>query len=128
MGEEHITTERLFTVEVERRLAEAEGLLGYSLRGMRKIINAHGAVGAALYLLSPANGATLHKGFTQLAAARLLHLSLEQTVLDFAFSGLFPKRIVKMAQARLRAASKISQAPDLSCADKKAPSKLREGE
>ena len=94
-------TESDFKEHLLRNLDTAEAALHYEFRALREMVKGLGAVGAAIHLLDLAKIGDEQKGFTLLAEAGLLHLSLEQAVLDFQESGLFPPSIIASARARL---------------------------
>jgi hypothetical protein len=85
--------EQSFQMHVLLRLDEAEALLdGYQFRGLRTLIRERGAVAAANQLLDLANAGKTQDGFSILAQEELLHLSLEQAVIDFSESGLHARQ------------------------------------
>jgi hypothetical protein len=90
-----------FQADLIGRLNHAQAVTGYSFDGIRKLIEKRGAVGAALQLLDLSNMNSQPEGFRVLSQSALLLDSLEQTVIDWAESGLFPAVIMKNAKARL---------------------------
>jgi hypothetical protein len=92
---------RSFHDHLIRSLTEAEAQLVYCFAGLRKLIDDKGAVAAAIQLLDISRAVQEQDGFTILAENNLLHLSLEQAVIDFAESGLFPASIIASARSRL---------------------------
>lgn len=94
------TKERLYEEHALGRLAEAEKLLGYTFVGVRKLFAEKGAVAATIHLLDPGRSGS-QGGFTLLAENGLLANSLEQSVLDFPASGLFPRLTLLSARLRL---------------------------
>lgn len=92
---------RSFHDHVIRNLMDAEAQLGFPFTGLRKLIDEKGAVAAAIQLLDLTRAVHEQDGFTTLAENNLLHLSLEQAVIDFAESGLFPASIIASARSRL---------------------------
>lgn len=95
------TEERLFELHALRKLAEAESRLGYTFFGVRRLFAEKGAVAAVIYLLDVAHGGYRQDGFNLLAVNDLLDNSIEQSVIDFEKSGLFPKMTILSARLRL---------------------------
>lgn len=95
------TKERSFAEHALSRLAIAEKILGFEFTGIRRLFQEKGAVAAAIQLLDRSHSFQPQTGFSSLAESRLLDYSLEQSVLDFACSGLFPVGIIRSARTRL---------------------------
>lgn len=96
-----MATEEEFEAHVVGNLTTAEKALGYEFAALRQMLDELGAIGTACHLLDLSRVGQEQKGFTLLAEADLLHLSLEQAVIDFRESGLFPPSLVASARARL---------------------------
>jgi hypothetical protein len=87
------------------RLDEAERRTSYQFIGARRLISEMGAVKAAKTLLDPKFG-KLHDGLRVLMQNDLVHLSIEQAVIDFADRECFTGDEVSTAKARLYYAGK----------------------
>jgi hypothetical protein len=98
-----MTDEEEFRVLVFQRIDEAGRQTGYSFAGLRRLV-AVDAVGAARRLIAPSsrNLGSFPKGMRVLFKAGLLHLSIEQAVIDFGEQGrLFTPDEVTYAKDRL---------------------------
>ena len=104
-----IDLEDKFERLVAERLAEATRLTGHQFRDLHDLIAQKRAVGAARILLSPASVGTFTYGFRLLAAANLLHLSIEQAAMEFEHSGLFTEEQLSNARARLILARMLAE-------------------
>lgn len=101
-----------FAALVARRLSEAELLTGHRFSELHALIAEKGYVNAARLLLNPASTGVLTYGFKILASVDLLHLSIEQSVLDFAGSGLFTTEQISKAKAQLIIAKMLLTSTD----------------
>jgi hypothetical protein len=98
-----VTDEEEFQAMVLQRIDEAGQLTGYSFAGLRKIVAAD-AVGAARRLIAPTsrNLGSFPQGMRVLFNAGLLHLSIEQAVIEFGEQGrLFTPEEVAYAKDRI---------------------------
>lgn len=98
-----MTDEEEFRALVLQRIDEASRLTGYSFAGLRNLI-ASDAAGAARRLIAPTshNLGRFPKGMRVLFDAGLLHLSIEQAVIDIGEQGkLFTPEEVAYAKDRL---------------------------
>jgi hypothetical protein len=82
-------------------LDEAERLTGHNFKGVRDLIDKHGAVDAARMLIDINMVLKEYSGFKILDAHDLERLSIEQAIVDFAESGLFTPAEVSAARSRL---------------------------
>ncbi len=80
--------------------AEAE-MDGYEFRGLRDLIEQHGAYAIAKDMVDLSRGMKINSGLEKLAECDLLQYSLEQAIIDFADSGKFTKSEVDTARSRL---------------------------
>ena len=96
-----MSIEKDFEAHLLGNLDIATARTAYLFSTVRKMIKRHGAVITAKRLLDPANLGLEQAGFKVLAESGLLALSLEQAVVDFAGSGLFPASIIASARSRL---------------------------
>jgi hypothetical protein len=97
-----------FEEVVKERLAQATAKTGYSFAGIYKIIQDKGAVEGAKILVSPNNSGKIHEGLQFLVDNDLVHLSIEQAVIDFRSEGLFSGDEVSSAEGRLAMAKMLS--------------------
>ena len=96
-----------FEAHVLRNIDAAERIMGgYRFRKLRSMIEELGAVETAKRLLHPSNVSHPYDGFSVLASWELLHLSLQQAVVDWSGSGLFHASLVSAAEVRLAIATK----------------------
>jgi hypothetical protein len=96
-----MTPEEKFQDYVLTHIEKAEAEIGYIFRGLRELIDQHGAVPVAKMLVDINNVLKPYDGFQVLAEHDLEHLSVEQAIIDFADSGLFTTAEVQTARARL---------------------------
>jgi hypothetical protein len=97
-----------FENAVKDRLAQATAETGYSFAGMYRIIEDKGAIEAAKILVSPNNSGKIHDGLQFLVDNDLIHLSIEQAVIDFRNEELFSGDEVSSAEGRLAMAKILS--------------------
>jgi hypothetical protein len=82
-------------------LDEAERQTGHNFKGVRDLIDKHGAVDAARMLIDINMVLKEYSGFKILDAHDLERLSIEQAIVHFAESGLFTAAEVSTARSRL---------------------------
>jgi hypothetical protein len=99
------TTYLEFEKLVLSRLDEAERRIPYPFTGARRLIAEMGAVKAAKILLDPTAG-KIHDGLKALIHYELIHLSIEQAVIDFADRDCFTEDDISTAKVRLYYANK----------------------
>jgi hypothetical protein len=98
-----MTDEEKFQEVLLKRIVEAIDKTGYSFFGLLTAIKEDGAVRTARRLIGPNNNETFQDGMLQLKAAGLLHLSVEQAVIEFGERGeIFSPAEVEAAQERLQ--------------------------
>jgi hypothetical protein len=97
-----------FEKTVKERLLEATSKTGHSFAGIYKIIEDRGAIEAAKLLVSPNNAGKIHEGLQFLVDENLVHLSIEQAVIDFRNEELFSGDEVSSAEGRLAMAKILS--------------------
>jgi hypothetical protein len=96
-------TEEEFHEELLRRIVEAIDKTGHTFFGLLTSINEDGAVPTARRLIGPQNSEPFQDGMRQLKDAGLLHLSVEQAVIDFGErSKIFTLEEVAAAKDRLQ--------------------------
>lgn len=97
-----MTDEENFQRLVVERILEARQLTGYPFTGLLKLIEEAGAVTAARRLISNSIG-EFQQGMVALHKAGLLHLTVEQAVIEFGERGeLFSEEEVDTARERLQ--------------------------
>ena len=97
-----MTDEQKFHDVLLKRIVEAIDKTGYSFFGLLTAIKDDGAVETARRLIGPHNNETFQDGMLQLKAAGLLHLSVEQAVIEFGERGeIFSPAEVDAAKERL---------------------------
>src|ERR1700756_1060951 len=94
------TTYIEFEKLVLNRLDEAERRTSHPFFGARRLIAEMGAVKAAKKLLDPTAG-KIHEGLQALIDYKLVHLSIEQAVIDFADRDCFTDDEISTAKVRL---------------------------
>lgn len=100
-----MTKEQLFDCVVRERIDMAIEKTGYSFFGLLKALDEEkgGAVAVARRFISPEGRQTFQDGLRELKVANLLHLSVEQTIIDFHEKGyLFTAAEAQVARDRLR--------------------------
>lgn len=105
-----MTYEEEFEHVLLERTATAAGLTGHSFSGLIKLIKKAGAVAAARRLIAPtlSNIGRFPVGMRVLARAGLLHLSVEQAVIEFGEAGkIFSPEEVREAKQRLEMARMV---------------------
>jgi hypothetical protein len=108
-----MSAEEKFCQNVVRRIDEATRLTGHWFPDLRELFKKLGELEAVRLLVSPGTGAGFTYGFRILASAGLLHLSIEQAVIDFAHSGLFTDEQISKARATLAMARMLARARGL---------------
>src|ERR1700753_1603310 len=96
-----MTDEQQFEKTVQQRIAKAEELTGHSFWKLKKLIAHVGAVKTARRLI--ASVGKFHDGMKVLFHAGLLHLTIEQAVIEFGTAGrIFTPQEVHQASERLQ--------------------------
>lgn len=97
-----MTIEQEFQRVVLERISEAKRITGYSFSGLLNLISELGPETAARRLIANSEG-EFQKGMLVLFKAGLLHLSVEQAVIEFGERGeIFTIDEVEMAKERLQ--------------------------
>jgi hypothetical protein len=97
-----MTDEQKFHEDLLARIVQAIDKTGYSFFGLLTAIKEEGAVATARRLIGPNKNETFQNGMLQLMEANLLHLSVEQAVIDFGKRGqIFSLGEVAAARDRL---------------------------
>jgi hypothetical protein len=103
-----MTDEDKFREDVLRRIDEAIRLTGHSFYGLRTAIREDGAIATARRLIDPQGDSKFQFGMRELKKAGLLHLSVEQVVIDFGERGeIFTFEEVRAAKERLAMAELV---------------------
>jgi hypothetical protein len=98
-----MTEEDEFRDELLRRIVEAIDKTGHTFFGLLTAIKEEGAVETARRLIGPNNNETFQDGMRQLKDADLLHLTVEQAVIDFGEQGkIFTSEEIAAAKERLQ--------------------------
>ena len=98
-----MTKEELFDRVVRERIAIAIGKTGHTFFGLLKALDEKDAVSVARRFISPEYRQTFQDGLRELRRAGLLHLSVEQTIIDFHGRGfIFTAAEAQTARDRLR--------------------------
>jgi len=98
---------------VLENLARATCETGHYFSDLHELFRKMGVIETARLLMSPGMGAGFTYGFRILATAGLLHLSIEQAVIDFTHSGLFTDEQISKARATLAMARMLARARGL---------------
>jgi hypothetical protein len=93
---------------VIENLTLAKSRTGHNFTDLHELFGKLGVIETARLLMSPGIGAGFTCGFRILASAGLLHLSIEQTVIDFTDSRLFTEEQVSKARATLTMARMLA--------------------
>jgi hypothetical protein len=94
--------------EILRRTAEAMRLTGHSFYGLRTAVREDGAIATARRLIDPEGDTKFQFGIRELKKAGLLHLSVEQVVIDYGERGeIFTVAEVRAAKERLAMAELV---------------------
>lgn len=94
--------------EILRRIDEATRITGHSFYGLRQAISEDGAIATTRRLIDPKGDAKFQFGMRELKAAGLLHLTVEQVVIDFGEAGLiFTSAEIMAAKERLAMAELV---------------------
>jgi hypothetical protein len=102
LGDKPVTPEQRFQKVVLERIVKAIDETGHSFFGLLTSIKEDGAVATARRLIGPNNNETFQDGMLQLKEAGLLHLSVEQSVIEFGERGeIFTAEEVNAAKERL---------------------------
>ena len=97
-----INEEKFYEVLL-KRIVEAVDKTEYSFFGLLTAIKEDGAVETARRLIGPNNNETFQDGMLELKSAGLLHLSVEQAVIEFGERGeIFSSAEVEAARVRLQ--------------------------
>ncbi|MGY3147714.1 hypothetical protein ACVWYQ_004713 [Bradyrhizobium sp. USDA 3397] len=105
-----MTHEEEFERELLRRTRMAAQLTGHSFSGLLKLIEKLGGIAVARQLVAATNSniGRFQVGMRVLARAGLLHLSVEQAVIDFGEAGkIFSPDEVREARQRLEMARMV---------------------
>lgn len=90
-----------FEQTVKDRLTEASNKTKYLFTRFNKMVKETGAVQAAKRLVRPTDLGKIHDGLQVLIDNDLVHLSIEQAIIDFQNDGLFSEDEVSSARGRL---------------------------
>jgi hypothetical protein len=103
-----MTDEEKIREEILRRTAEATKITGHSFYGLRTAIQDDGAIATARRLIDPEGDMKFQYGMRELKNAGLLHLSVEQVIIDFGERGeVFTADEVRFAKERLAMAELV---------------------
>ena len=98
-----MTKEQLFESVVRDRIATAKDATGHSFYLLIEALDRDGAVGVARRFINPKHFQTFQDGLRELKRARLLRLSVEQTIIDFHGRGyIFSDDEADAARSRLK--------------------------
>ena len=103
-----MTEEEQFCEYVLHKIDEATRLTGHSFYGLRTAIHEDGAIATARRLIDSRGDTRFQFGIRELTRARLLHLSVEQAIIDFGRRGeIFSVGEVDAAKERLAMAELV---------------------
>jgi hypothetical protein len=97
-----------FEQTVKECLAQAAHETGHSFAGVYRIIEDRGASKRRRSFVNPVNSGKIHEGLKVLVDNNLIHLSIEQAIIDFRSEGFFSGDEMSSAQGRLAMAKMLS--------------------